>query len=668
MRWWFTVMVTILDICRLRVLDRRMCQNREQHPCRRPLAALAGSPRATTPQYCVALSPQRHNPPRWRSVAATLLCVLGVAAAAPVWADDPPDEAAPKRSPADAVPDADSAVRGYRTLRTWLDEWAPPARPAPASLPSCVGAAVLLRFDGQLIGRGSVISASEAAALDRDEHAGGGGGGPLWSAFLDAFTEADRRLPVSHDVLRPARAREAGRRVTLSVELAGPLVPITPATFDELDATLAPGLDGIAIRLDRQTRAIFPGVMFASGVTPSSAARQLVATMTGRPDAGLEKLSDLREKSKLTISRFRTTHLAQGTEGDEPRFLLRGSRFVAQGELDSVRELRDFAAAVARHLVRRVPDDRAAPVVGVRRPWLVDDRGEPATVVQRGIAAFALQRFAALPGTDPARAAEAAQAADRAVAALLDPASPTRWPGGDPVMAAAVLLAGPGPEAAAANDAVRAALASEDTLAKLPPGARSMVAMAGVIIGAPGAAEAVRAIFRQTPPEQLTTELPWLGWAEQRLTRSAGLAQPPSAAGLRTMRDRLWAAQVGTFTADPDDADLLGGLIFQTTTRPLPTWHTARPLAFAASMLSDPGLTTPAERPREIARVLSSLRFLRQLQSDEATSWMEADPTSSAGGIRSAPWDAAMPIDAASMTLLALCESIEALDRVAAQK
>jgi hypothetical protein len=40
---------------------------------------------------------------------------------------------------------------------------------------------------------------------------------------------------------------------------------------------------------------------------------------------------------------------------------------------------------------------------------------------------------------------------------------------------------------------------------------------------------------------------------------------------------------------------------------------------------------------------------------------MYADPAGAAGGVRAAVWDHSMPIDASSMTLLALIEAIQGL-------
>jgi hypothetical protein len=82
-------------------------------------------------------------------------------------------------------------------------------------------------------------------------------------------------------------------------------------------------------------------------------------------------------------------------------------------------------------------------------------------------------------------------------------------------------------------------------------------------------------------------------------------------------------------------------------------------------MLADARVTSVAERPAEIGRLLAGLRYLRQLTADESVAWMAVDAQSLAGGVRAAPWDTSQPIDASAMTLLAVLRSAQALDALA---
>jgi hypothetical protein len=201
----------------------------------------------------------------------------------------------------------------------------------------------------------------------------------------------------------------------------------------------------------------------------------------------------------------------------------------------------------------------------------------------------------------------------------------------------------------------------------VPPGARGLVAWALVRIardsgevGDRGAAEAaVRATYTGTEAEMLVGQMPWLGWAELELD---GDGEVPAAVALRDLRDQMWEHQVRPADLGPDDADLAGGIVFTKGRSPLPAWNTARPLAFAATMLGDPRLTTAQERALELVRVVEGLRFLRQLTVDEPGTFMFKGPAKrTVGGVKAAPWDIRMPPDATSLSLLTVCEALRSL-------
>ena len=146
----------------------------------------------------------------------------------------------------------------------------------------------------------------------------------------------------------------------------------------------------------------------------------------------------------------------------------------------------------------------------------------------------------------------------------------------------------------------------------------------------------------------------------------------PSAIALRRMRDQCWSHQLSITDAGEDAIDMAGGIVFtsglgdgKSGANPYPTWQCVRPLAFIATMLRDPRLTEPKERSREIVNLMQAMRFLRQLQVDEASAWMYPDPKLAIGGIRASTWDNSLPVDATSMTLLCVVEMIKSLDELA---
>jgi hypothetical protein len=127
------------------------------------------------------------------------------------------------------------------------------------------------------------------------------------------------------------------------------------------------------------------------------------------------------------------------------------------------------------------------------------------------------------------------------------------------------------------------------------------------------------------------------------------------------MRSTMWRFQMTPMDAGPDNADLVGGIVFPSAQNPLPSWQSSRPAAVIATMLADGRLTEPGEVPAELAHLLGLTRFLRQLAADEATGHMYADPARAAWGVRRALWDQRMPADATAMTLLSVTETLRSL-------
>jgi hypothetical protein len=185
------------------------------------------------------------------------------------------------------------------------------------------------------------------------------------------------------------------------------------------------------------------------------------------------------------------------------------------------------------------------------------------------------------------------------------------------------------------------------------------------------AESAVRRVYRDTPEGELVSQMPWLGWAELRLASLKGQDDVPAAVSLRQMRKLVWEHQIGPLDESATEQkggglDLVGGIVFAAHAPGAParpTWQAARPLAFLATMLGEPRLTGPAERNLELARLLAGLRFVRQLEADDTTAWMYPNRSRSLGGVRAAPWDQRMPLDASAMSLLFVCETLKYLEQ-----
>ncbi|MGD9688193.1 MAG: hypothetical protein AB7K52_05545 [Phycisphaerales bacterium] len=611
----------------------------------------------------------------WATAAAALLAVVPAA----VGGAQPEIERTPARD--DGMPPAPAmAMNAYRVLRAWLNDWAvPTAPPTPGqadTLPSCPGACVVLRLEHRTIGRGGDIVV--ALAGDRDhttERA-------VWRAFLGAFAEADRRLPVPSDARRLEAARAIAEQVTMSLEMAGPSTPIQPATFADLDTLVAPGLEGVAVRHRNRVEAAYPSAMIMSNLTPAEAARGLVARVTGSAEIALVEAAELRDRHELTFLKFRVTHLVQPGPREEPRFLYRGSALADRSQLDASR-LRLMAAELARHLRLRLPEDDAPlGLRGAYQPWSGEFAGSSAEPHEQALAALALRRYAGRAWTPVADAQAAAASADEILHELDDVDLDEQRPWDSPGAAALCVLAlreSPGAFGAAADESggVRKshvdllARATERVLASYLPGkgfapevpmpARAAIAAALLRLDGSRALadEAIRTCFKETPPPALPGLMPMLAWAE--IDAAEGRATP-AAPSLRQLRDEVWRHQASEESVSPNEADWVGGISFSRESPP--DWQGLRALAMNARMLRVADLTAPAEAPGEVRRLLRGVRFLHQLQVDTLSSWACAAPGQALGGVRAAPWNQLMPVDATSTGLLFVCELLDSLEHL----
>lgn len=565
-----------------------------------------------------------------------------------------PRPARPAAAPTSPEPPAPAiAMAAYRIVENWIRSGEVPADPVETGI--VAAAAVTLRYGGEVVGRGVDTT---------------GDGTTLWRAAREAWREAESRLPVERDALAERNMREVAGQVAITLELSGALVPLDIAEFSEVATLLSPGLEGVAARIGDGTGAVFPGALLASGADPGKALGGLVSKLTDDPQMGVETASKLRTEHGAAFYRFRTAQLAQPRAGVLPVFLLRGGRLHPKTEL-STAELRRFASGVASHLAqRRWPgvekngfSGTYDPVRGTFDPSIASD-------TDQALAAFALFRCAGTPGIDAA-AAQAAQSAGLAALEALAGRSAEL----DPVAASLALGAireyastpadRARDQAPSFNTLAAACEASLDKIAQSGPDAvaasqRAVIAWGLAVRRSPSAGEWVRRIYRETPPAELVSQMPWLGWAELTLAGPGGAVS--SATALRSMRSLLWQHQLAQADLPPDSPDLEGGIVFTASKNPLPTWQAARPIAFAATMVGDPRLTEPGEAARETARLLSSIRFLRQLAADEAAGHMYQSPPKAMWGVRAALWDQSMPLDASALTLLAVCETLSSAD------
>ena len=629
-------------------------------------------------------------------LAATLLSLLPgpafaqsdhLPAAQPVSAP----EALPRASLDPPAPEA--SMRAFRAVSGWVRLWSVPASLSPEesralALPVPSAACVTLRFAGEVVGRGEAIAGPTSAAQ-------GEGPDVILQAARAALEAAELKLPLQRTRDLPEQARKLAPEITISLELAGAFTPIEPGTWADAELSLAPGLDGVSVTPAQSRPGIKPQIMFPSqmlltNLLPHRAMAALAAQSIGEGGAAavLEEPKLVREKHALRFSRFRVTHLAQPSPGTEPVFMFRGQRIISSQRAMSRAELEAMARALVAHLnlrTQRPPSSAAG-----------DWQEEHSRVLALLATQAASRMLAARDGTG----AEEPSSIDR----LLLPPDAARirvLPNWKSESTAALSLltavhAGYGlPRASADTDRV-GSISLERTLAAFdaikpdaakPDASRpqrvlmlSALAQTAAIPGGPEAwqklwfradpsrlRQVVSSVFASAEPGQLVSDMPWLGWAALAASQQGDVI---GAAPLRDMRAALWVHQCGVSTATPDTQDLLGGIAFtkglaEGKAAALPTWQCARPLAFVATMLRDPRLTEPQERSAELVKLLAALRFLRQLQVDDASAWLYAEPAKAVGGIRASVWDSALPLDASSMTLLCVTEALRSLNELA---
>lgn len=562
-------------------------------------------------------------------------------------------------------PDPDAAFSAYRAVEQRVRAWSkePIAAPALSS-----GVCLTLRFQGEVVAR--------AAAFPTD-----GASSPLDAALKQALEQAEFRLPLPSDATRPLALATCAADITISLELAGELLPFAPEALADASLLISPGLEGLAARAGDRVFATFPAQMLSESLPPGRALASLVAQVSGDPAAGLLPLQKVRTTLGVEFYRFHVTHLAQTDPEAQPTFLRRGGHFVPQSTLSGP-GLRAWRDDLARHLLAvREAAPGGATIRGTLDP--VTGQAEPATMLQRALAALALAEAGWTPLDQPAtplmtfatELTHAAASETRASPALLD----------DPGAAAAWLLVISGDVMPRTDAGIREPFAQScrlrvRALAQNPgatsPALLALVACALVTDGASGdgGAESLalgRALttqlLRDTPPGQVVALMPWLAAAQKHIADAEG-SEIPGLVTLRQTRALLWQNQLTAADAGDEAPDLTGGIVFTKGSVPLPSWHAVRPLAFVAAMLGDRRMTPDAEVASELPRLLASLRFFRQLTADEYTCHMYRSRDTAHGGVRAALWDQRMPPEATAMTLLTVQATLDSLDEIAQRR
>lgn len=586
--------------------------------------------------------------------------------AAPAAASPAPVASVPQVQQADPAPPGPAkAMELYRAVDEWVRQWRTPMDPmGQAPLPA---AAVTLRYQGSVVGRGVAVASQPEGAP-----------GVLMIATSRAMNEARDRLPLEHDAVFEESLKAAANQIAITVEVAGRLIPMEPDQYADVVGSVAPGLEGVAVRMGDKIEAMFPETMLATGTDAAAAIRALVAKVSDDPALGLKEPKDLRASRGAAFYRFKVAVVGQAGAGKAPEFFHRGGRVARLSELTG-EGLRKWADELAAHLIEesRASNGSFNALRGTVQPVTSTSDEQSASssdrlFCSRALAAYAAQfpnRLTACDAAFDLFNSVATESLHRSLETDVVAFGSIHFGMGPPMRAhpSEYEPLNVGPFAGATLGAIRHLVHDDGTLSEsVPPALTGLFAYAAAVqsggsLSPASSQAAVRQAFLKVSPGSIVAQMPWLGWAELRLHATGDV---PSAPALREMRSQLWAHQLRAEDLSVEDRDLAGGIVFTTTRQPLPTWQAARPIAFVATMLGDPRLTEDRELATETVRLLEALRYLWQLTAEDAEAHMYKDPARAIGGVRASVFDQRMPPEATAMTLMAVCETIRSLDEI----
>lgn len=573
-------------------------------------------------------------------------------------------------------PSPEESMALYRTVESWIRRWdvptasKDPVSAPPAGRPFVAAAAITLRHEHRIVGRGKAFASTPSDT------------GVLAAAVLQAMDEVERRRPVSADALGQRQRLTEAADLTVSLELAGELVPFEPSTFAEVDLAVQSGLEGLAARIGNQLSGVFPSAMLLAGGSAADAACAAISEASNDPMLAIKNAQSgqpaaLAKSHGLRLYRFRISHVAQPARSAQPAFLIRSGRTVTQRDIttESLVALQTLIAANLRDRLVSTVAPVGAEVLKVIGPYSAS-RGSAsaaeASPESAALVALAMRLHAeTLPIDSPDRTDFDLLGGELALAAMR-----ARTPM-SPVTAAGV-VACVAAECATDSDArttfepaFGVLLGSMTDALEFAPGipmnsrglfayafareARSGGALEAATPFRQRANAAIVAVLKETSTTSMTAAMPWIFLADRELgAPDTAEGRLPRTGAFIAFRDSLWKMQLTADDAGEDGPDLVGGFAFLDPRSPLPTAAAVPVVAFLAACLADTDATTDAERMPELVRLLRSARFVRQLTIDEWSAYSAAAPESAIGGVRWALWDDTLDPDVQAHALVAV--------------
>jgi hypothetical protein len=543
-------------------------------------------------------------------------------------------------------PDPGDTVNAWYAVRSWVDQLRTPPESderGTIHVADATGCCVILRSQGRTVGIGT--ARGDAGSMVRD-------------ATRQALSNAlgDHAISALPDAIRA----DAGRRLTIELEVAGPLQPLIGDSFQDFADDIHPLRHGMALRWRDDWAMQYPSRLRLVNNRPDAGRFDGMAIGLGRSP---RTIGPAMQQGEATAYRFETIGLAQIDPASPPMELIAGTlhppvpmKTALSARLTMARD------KLIDHITGSMwPGDEQLGAMGTYEP--ATDRYEPliAAPLDQALLAFALGRTAQDGRVDAMRRAAALDTALMLLDVLATRDDSERGPG----EAAAILLASTSIPDADLKDAHRAMRrqATEQVLAMetakhekdIPTSDAHATAMAAYALTLVNEDEVARTLsdraWNALPMAQHSTLLPWIVWTELELDDTM---DPARRRRLDQLRSMLHQRQVPP-TDERFGAELSGGYVLGRTPSDV-TAQSLRPGAALPSMIGSATLTPIDTRPDELKRMESFARFLLRLQVVSEGATLHRNPARSTGGIRLAAWDARMPPAAQAMALLTMQE------------
>ena len=547
-----------------------------------------------------------------------------------------------------------------QSLKTPFDAAAPDFSKGVALSPtfSTTAAGVVLRSNGRPVGQAWVKQNADSSMC-------------LATALLKALQQAsnDRVLGALPAGLRANATQE----LALEIELVGDTRPFTGDRIDTLAARIDNAREAMAIRAGDQWAFSLPSLQQSQNQTRLPWYTMVVMAREVGVDAGADKKFQLPEG--VVIYHAETRRMAQ-IAAKSPAFeVSRGMLTVPLSDI-TAHALDDMSIAIAAHLESRIrnPEGLSQEAIntlnalgpaGEYQPTLGMFTQQMCSPLEQSMSAFAMAKFSELHFSQKNKIA-ARDFAIFTLHSLQHVVGDEENPLDHPAAAAACVLAcqsldhsdatWANPETADWQKKLRATVSEHFQLQNYADVQTWALCAAAMAQYSPNeVSKALNTVWQIRPVEKLLSASPWLLLAEQRVGKASDHEKAKEAWNL--LQILIMQHQL-TQKFNPDlAADLVGGWPITANGVTGATADSSRP-ALALALAMNPDLFgIPNANGVTMESLKLALRFLKQLQVDQAACYAFRDSFKSLGGIRVAPWDSSQPLGTNATTLLAILEA-----------